>query len=380
MSTFEVLIVRIDRVEHHPNADRLSLIYFRDYAVISAKLEDGSHRYNKGDLVVYVPEGALVPEYLLRQGFWDEKNNRGFLAGSHYDRVKAIKLRGLLSQGIMYPVYHDEDGDDHIKGFNDAPSYIHEGDDVAEFLGIYKYEPPVPSHLSGEVVGIHGYITRFEIENYKRYPEVLENGEPVEFTEKLHGTWCGMTIIPGFFHPEIWMKDTLVYSKGLGSRGLVFKDNEANTHNLYLSTMKASGIRDILVDAFPNQQVSIFGEIYGRGVQDLTYGTKDKMYAAFDIYVGTASEGEYLNRADFEMFCNERGMPIVPILYQGGFSKYIMDLYTSGKTTLNNGPNIREGIVIRTMKEKTHPELGRVILKSVSDDYLLRKGNITEYN
>jgi hypothetical protein len=56
-----------------------------------------------------------------------------------------------------------------------------------------------------------------------------------------------------------------------------------------------------------------------------------------------------------------------------------MKQYTDGKTTFD-GAHIREGIVMKPTKERVEPELGRVILKSVSEAYLLRKGNITEYN
>lgn len=107
MANFEVPIIEVERVEHHPDADRLSLIYFKDYVTVSGKLEDGSHRYNVGDLVVYVPEAAVVPEYLLKQGFWNEKEDKGMLAGTKGNRVKAIRLRGILSQGIMFPVMKD---------------------------------------------------------------------------------------------------------------------------------------------------------------------------------------------------------------------------------------------------------------------------------
>lgn len=393
MSTFEVPIVRINKVEHHPNADRLSLIYFRDYAVISAKLEDGSHRYNIGDLVTYVPEGAIVPEWLLRCGFWDEEKGRGFLSGSNYDRVKAMKLRGIISQGIMFSTVPTKWNFDLTRkgGVSTESSQygivlqdgsvhpVKEGDNVADILGVYKYEPRVPTTMSGEYVGIHGYTPHFDVENIKRYPDVFEDGEPVEFTEKCHGTFCGMTVVPGLFHPEIWCNDTLVYSKGLGAKGLIFKDNEANTSNIYLSMMKKLDIREMLITEYPHQQVTVFGEIYGNGVQDLTYGLKDKTYAAFDIFLGDNNEGRFLDRLEFELFSRKYDLPIVPILYQGGFSKHIMNLYTNGKTVAGNGAHIREGIVIRPMKERRDPELGRMILKSVSDAYLLRK-NGTEYN
>ena len=53
----------------------------------------------------------------------------------------------------------------------------------------------------------------------------------------------------------------------------------------------------------------------------------------------------------------------------------------SGKTTLGSNLNqIREGIVIRPLDERYEDELGRVMLKSVSEAYKLRKGETTEYN
>ena len=61
MSNFEVLVSKIDDIYDHPNADRLSLVKIRDYVCISAKLDDGSHRYKKDHLVVYVPEDSIVP-------------------------------------------------------------------------------------------------------------------------------------------------------------------------------------------------------------------------------------------------------------------------------------------------------------------------------
>ena len=105
MSTFEVKIVRIDSVEHHPDADRLSIIKIGGYNCISAKLEDGSHRYKAGDLAVYIPEAAVLPEWLLKKmGFWKEEENKGTLSGSKGNRVKCVKLRNQISQGILYPV------------------------------------------------------------------------------------------------------------------------------------------------------------------------------------------------------------------------------------------------------------------------------------
>lgn len=54
MSEFKVPVVRVISVEHHPDADRLSIVKVLGFTCISAKLEDGSHRYKEGDLVAYI--------------------------------------------------------------------------------------------------------------------------------------------------------------------------------------------------------------------------------------------------------------------------------------------------------------------------------------
>ena len=85
MSTFSCPLVQVKSVENHPNADRLSLINLEGlaYVCISGKLEDGSPRYKPGDWVVYIPSAAVLPESMLREmDFWDKEKNKGTLAGT----------------------------------------------------------------------------------------------------------------------------------------------------------------------------------------------------------------------------------------------------------------------------------------------------------
>ena len=66
----------------------------------------------------------------------------------------------------------------------------------------------------------------FDVENWKSYPDILQDGEEVVFTEKLHGTCTVVAILPyKDSHPEAFgrKKNILIFSKGLGSKGLVFK-------------------------------------------------------------------------------------------------------------------------------------------------------------
>lgn len=359
MSSFKTEVVRIE-IEPHDNADKLEIAKIGDYQSIVLK-----DQFKSGDLVAYIQEGSLVPEDVL-----EELGLVGMLAGPDSNRVKAVRLRGVLSQGICYP----------------AKERWEEGDDVSEELGITKYIPPIPTQLSGEVYAAAGRRTiRYDIENFKRYPDVLKSGEDVVFTEKLHGTWAQLGVLaPGDAHPEHGR--LAVTSKGLGSKGLCFKpEAPANDRNLYLRVARHLN----LLERFEDRKESVFilGEIFGNGVQDLSYGAHTKSdetlgFRVFDVYVGPprSPEGRYLDDDELDAFCAEHGFERVPVLYRGPFDKAVMKLHTDGYETVSGEQqHIREGIVMRPVKERRDERLGRVQLKSVSEDYLTRKGG-TEYN
>jgi RNA ligase (TIGR02306 family) len=124
--------------------------------------------------------------------------------------------------------------------------------------------------------------------------------------------------------------------------------------------------------------VVLFGEVFGAGVQDLTYGLDNnrKEYRAFDLSL----DGAYLDADDFAALCAAYGVPTVPLLYRGPYSPEVVRRHTGGTTTVGGGKQIREGVVIKPVRERFAEELdGRLILKSISDEYALRKGG-TEYH
>jgi RNA ligase (TIGR02306 family) len=384
MSVFEVPIVRINKVISHPNADRLSLNYFREYITISAKLEDGSHRYKEGDLVVYVPVGAIVPEWLLKKGFWDEKNNKGILAGSKGNRVKDLKIRGVLSQGIMFPVESPTQSEytvafclsnEGILMNEDISIGVNEGDNVAEFLGITKYEPTIPASMEGEVVYIGmENVLKFDLENIKKYPELLVNGDVVEITEKLHGTMMGIGYNAKIDNPELWSDETgqnslFCFSKGLGSKGLVFKNNEKNAQsNVYVKIMNQ--IHENLTTMCHSvvNEVFMFGEVAGNGIQDLGYGFAKPQFRLFGVAYMIDGYPVWVSRDILEEWAEYMGVECVPLLYRGPWNPKLRQL-RDGKSTLAD--HIREGIVIAT--QYADETFRRVILKDVSEDYLTRK-------
>lgn len=358
MSTFEVLVEKIDDITNHPDADRLSIVKIRGYNCISAKLPDGSHSYNVGDLCVYVPEASIVPNYILKNGFWDDDKNKGILAGSNGNRVKAIKLRGIVSQGILLRVTNNTIS-------NETTSLVvKHGDNVAEHLGIVKYEPAIPTFLAGQVASKSEFMFNYDFENIKKYPDTFNVDDVISITEKLHGTHIRIIITNN---------EIMTTSKGQGSKGLVLKNNEENANNVYVKILNQymDTFKQIQYDYFQTYgefKLYIFGEVIGGSIQDLSYGFKEPVLKVFDVF-----HEDYYNDIDFGYFIKKYELPIVPLLYQGVYSENIVNDLTSGKT-FYNGVNIREGVVVKTL---FHP---RKILKSVSNDYLLRKGNVTEYN
>lgn len=383
MATFECKVYELT-IEEHPNADVIELALVGDYYSIVRK-----GQFKTGDLGVYIPEAAIVPEWLLKSIGLEDK-----LAGKKKNRVKAIKLRGILSQGIIVPLVEypfntliDEVGYDAkgmvvgVKNNEQLVKFAPEGTDVTEFLGIIKYEPPIPTCMNGEVFNAFGDTIKYDIENFKRYPDVLQEGEEVYITEKLHGTWCCMG-----YHPEVDVP--IVTSKGLSEKGLAFKFNEANVNNLYVRAFEATKDKDgkSIVDHaieyfFVDDPIFyILGEIYGKGIQDaaFVYDAEKPKFRVFDVYYGQPGQGEYLGYYDLVAFCERLNLEMVPVIYVGPFSKEKMLELTDGKTLLG-GKNIREGTVTVPLEERRDPEVGRVILKSVSEVYILRK-NGTEYN
>jgi RNA ligase (TIGR02306 family) len=395
MADFSVEVVRIAApVTDHPNADRLSLIQIGGYLCISAKLDDGSHRYEEGDLVVYVPEASVVPEYILKPGFWDEAKGKGILAGSKGDRVKAKRLRDIFSQGILLAVEFDMGaptvGDDgsldltpHFYITNEAGERlkVEAGDNVAEFLGITKYEPPVPACLAGEVCNIFGKTAKYDFESIQRVTDLFEIGEDVIATEKIHGTNSQIGYVPGLNHEELFFDGNLyIGSKGLSAQGLVMKNNEKNKTNTYvlaLTNLLDQGFGDkikVISDRFDGAVVRVFSEIYGKGIQDLSYGTDKPTIAAFDIQIN----GEYVAYDLMVELATELGIAVVPTLYEGPYDLEALIVHRDGIDTISQ-TNVREGIVIKARNGGRHVHHGRKIGKWVSPAYLERK-NATEHN
>jgi RNA ligase (TIGR02306 family) len=399
MSQFGPQVLPVEELIAIPGADKIELAQILGYQAVVQK-----GAYAVGTELLYIPEGFVVPEKILQH-----IGLVGMLAGSQKNRVKARKMLGQLSQGITCPVSRLEPNIIvEVEGERvETTAYLiqFQGDDnptifwngnVGEILGIQKYEPPVPGSLSGAArvirvppaggTNVGSELTvKYDIENIKSYKNVLQDGEEVVITEKLHGTCFCVAHVPGLDQPDLFFDgNTFCYSKGLGARGIVFFDNERNrASNTYVKMMleHEEKIRELFADTevMPGGPIYIFGEIFGVGVQDLGYGEQKPAWRIFDVHFGYRNQGAWGNWDDVEGIARNLNVPTVPVLYRGPWSQSIHEEYRDGLTTLNGGANIREGIVIKPAQERSVRGLGRVILKSVSPAYLLRKGG-TEHN
>lgn len=362
MSTLRVTAERLV-VLPHPNADRLELAQVGLYRAVVAK-----GQFTTGDHALYIPEQAVLPEELIA-----ELGLTGKLAGSQRNRVKAVRLRREVSQGIVCtPVA--------LSGVDLASAAL-ERTDFAERLGIVKWVPPIPVSMAGQVEPAPDLLRWIDVENIKRFPDIFTAGEPVVATEKIHGTACLLT--------HVRADDRiLVSSKGVGGKSLSLTPSEGN---LYWRAIRAHELDEAarkIAAELDTDRVGLFGEVYGAGVQDLHYGAsaahdESLGFGLFDIAVDRAGEPvRWLDHHEIGTLLGELGItvPRVPVLYEGPYDANLLLTLTEGTETVSGaGANIREGLVVRPATERQSPVLGgRAIGKIVSDAYLLRDGG-TEF-
>src|SRR6266700_1726959 len=127
---FKVPYTTILKIDPHPNADRLEIATCYDFHIVVQK-----EKYSAGDRIIFIPPDSILPSWLEEKLF--DKNSKIKLNKS---RVQQIRIRGFASQGM---IIDPQDLVDHLglDWFRKLGSYEPE-EDLAELLGIIKYEPP----------------------------------------------------------------------------------------------------------------------------------------------------------------------------------------------------------------------------------------------
>ena len=333
MSEWNCEIVRVGPIEKHPNADALSVTQVHGGYPAIVRTGD----FEEGDIAVYIPVDSVVPDVPMFS-FLERR------------RIKAKKLRGVYSQGLLLPI--KQGSELHLMLAPDGGP-VTPGTLVHELMGITKWEPDIEYIFTSgpQEPGPEGwdFIKYTDIEGLRRHKGVLQECEEVVITEKIHGCNGRFCWADG----RLWV----------GSRNQIKKEDE---NTFWWRVNKEMCLAERFSE-FP--KTIFFGEVYGKGVQNLSYDEKDLNFTLFDTFdVRTGRFNDWFETRDIAV---EIGLDVVPTLYVGpwlGFDAH-KDL-AEGKSTIAG--HVREGFVVKPTKERYADRFGRVILKLVGEGYNLR--------
>jgi RNA ligase (TIGR02306 family) len=326
MSAHSVRVIEISEVRPHGNAERLEIVPVNGWQAVVKK-----GQFKPGDRAVYIEPDYTIPT--AREEF-------AFLAkeGRERHRLKAVRLRGVLSFGLLIPPPADV-----------ADRAV--GDDVMADLGIERYAPPVKFASSDELPQDRWptvYTPVFDVENFQKFPDMFSAGEPVFVTEKIHGANARYLFHNGVFY--------------MGSRTRWLKPDVAHIWNLAVLDRP-----EILNWCRINEGVVLYGEVYGR-VQSLKYGRPNRV--SFAAFAGLRAD-EWLSLGKLLADLQSMGVPTAPILYAGPFDQEKIAALAEEDSAVSNAGagHMREGVVIVPDPERRDENIGRVALKLISNRY-----------
>lgn len=327
---------KIDAIHPIPDADAIEVAAVGGWRVVVKKGE-----YQAGDLAVYCEIDSWIPNELapfLSKGQEPREYN-----GIKGERLRTVKLRGQVSQGLLLPTTSWID------------NHSEEGDDLTVYFKIQKYEAPIPAQLAGEVRGMFpSFIPKTDQERIQNLTKELSDWKDLSFTwevtEKLDGS--SMTT---------YVMDD---DSGVCSRNLNLK--ESSTNSLW-----RVALADSLIDKIKstNRNLALQGEIIGEGIQGNPYKLKGQQFYLFDIY--DIDRGEYLSPSERASLVQELGINHVPIVSSD--KNISLDdvqsllVQAEGKSQLC-ATTEREGLVFKSNELEAS-------FKAISNKFLLKGGN-----
>lgn len=323
MSQHAVRVVRLDRIEKHPDADTLEVAHVWGYTSC-VRIGD----FHVGDLAAFVEPDTMVP--VAQPEF-------AFLAADAKDGVKRIsakRLRGVQSFGLL------------IKA---RPGW-EVGEDVMEELGCTHYQPP-PSGDGLDAPAPRVDAVHYDVESMRRFSTVISPGEPVEISEKINGENSRFVVVDGELH--------------VGSH------TRWKVRDKSVAWWRAADDLDLATKLARYPDHVFYGELYG-AVKGYHYGIDRSKFGLRMAFYDIRHRGEWLPPDQARAIFTELGLPVAPILFHGPWAPELAAL-ADGNSTIPGADNIREGCVVKPLTPRRDPECGRVILKLVSVDYLERK-------
>jgi RNA ligase (TIGR02306 family) len=342
-------IQKIKEINPIENADAIEVATILGWNVVVKKGE-----FQPGDYCVYFEIDSLLPDEpqyeFLKKSSWNDRYGK--------IRLKTIKLRGQVSQGLALP----------LSSFDINFSLLNEGEDLTEVLGIEKYEPIIPASLGGDVNKFTWPISKTDEERIQSSPEGFiagVTGKPYYITIKLDGTSASYMLAKN---------DDGEIEFHACSRNYSLKYKEDNT---IWQIAKKYNIEKKLKDYYLSTGVmyAIQGEICGPGIQKNRLNLSEHELFIFNIIdVETGEKMDYYSMLGFVYDYLE--IPMVPVLENGKSFAYktldeLLDL-AKGKYKDHISSAVakqdREGIVVRAKDQS-------VSFKVINNDFLLKGGD-----
>ena len=324
-------IRKVENIIPIEGADMIEVSVVGGWKVVTKKGE-----FKPGDLAIYCEVDSFLPikeefEFLRKSSYKKMGEQEGF-------RLKTIRLRGQLSQGLLLPASQE------------VLSLYKEGEDVTGLLGIVKYEPPIPAELAGKVKGMFpSFLRKTDEERIQNLTENYNEWKEKVFyvTEKLDGSSATFYLKDGEF--------------GVCSRNLELLETEGNT---FWKVARELDLENKLRETGRN--ISIQGELVGEGIQGNPYKIKGQtvyFFNAFNIDIQ-----QYLTQKEMEDFIQSLNLKTVPILDRSyTLPETVEDLlqYADSKSELNKDFG-REGVVVRSLDRS-------ISFKVISNNFLLKE-------
>lgn len=320
-------------IEPIPDAEFIETAIVNNWKIVVAK-KDG---FKVGDKIIYCEIDSFLPireefEFLRKSSYKKVLDKEGF-------RLRTIKLRGQISQGLILPL-------------NIIEGEFNEGDDVTQLMGIIKYEAPIDPSLSGIAKGdIPSYIEKTDEERIQNLTQKFDLFKNRKFyaTEKLDGTSTTYYVKDGVF--------------GVCTRNLELETPEDDEN---LSTQwkitKEHQLKEKMLGE--NKNFAIQGELIGYNIQKNIYKLSTQKFYVFNVF--DIDNYKKLSLEEIKSYTKAFGLNMVPIIAEFDGLPSIDELIklADGKSVLNNNSR-REGLVFRSFDNE-------ISFKVISNNYLLK--------
>lgn len=339
-------VQRIAEVKPIPKADRICAYRVGGWWVV-----DAVGKYTVGDLAVFCEIDSWIPMAIapfLVKGATPREFN-----GVPGERLRTVKLRGQLSQGLLLPISVLAIKTENGNYLGDW--YQFEDHDVSERLGIVKWEAPIPLQLAGIVKSTFpSFIRKTDQERIQNlsveFADWQINRSSWEVTEKLDGS--SMTV---FVNGDEF---------GVCSRNLWLKESEDNS---FWREAKRERLIEKIRDTGRNYAFQ--GELCGPGIQGNKCDLKDIQFFLYDIF--DIDRGEYISPNERRDICQKLEIPHVPVIDEnfslGNFGSIDDVLGFAERKTLFNASVEAEGVVFKGNQFRDS-------FKAISNKFLLNGG------